>query len=78
MTPPDPCAALREALALSPDNGPLRRLLADTLLSQGRVAEAEEEYRRVLAILPDDAAVQLGLLRAFVAGEKVSAGLALV
>ena len=78
MTPPDPCAALREALALSPDNLPLRRLLADTLLAHGRAAEAEEEYRLVLARLPDDAAVQLGLLRAFVAGEKMSAALALV
>ena len=78
MTPPDPCAALREALALSPDNLPLRRLLADTLLAQGLAAEAEEEYRRILASLPHDAAVQLGLLRAFVAGGKASAALALV
>jgi len=36
---------LRQAVRLSPDNVPLRQHLADTLLSTGRPAEAEAEFR---------------------------------
>jgi Flp pilus assembly protein TadD len=41
-------ATLREALALSPDNVPLREHLAATLLAAGRADEAEAEYREAL------------------------------
>ncbi|MFZ5480888.1 MAG: AAA family ATPase [Myxococcota bacterium] len=46
---PDPVVALREALAFSPDNVPLRLHLARTLLDADRAAEALAEFREVLA-----------------------------
>jgi ATP-dependent 26S proteasome regulatory subunit len=58
-------ADLREAAALSPDNAPLRRLLADVLLAAGRPDDAEREYRNGLAQAPDDARLKLGLAHAF-------------
>ena len=36
--------SLREALKYSPENLPLRHLLAETLLSLNRLEEAEIEY----------------------------------
>ncbi|MDB5098592.1 MAG: ATP-binding protein [Cyanobacteria bacterium RYN_339] len=57
--------SLRDALAVSPDNAPLRKLLADALMAAGRAAEAEPEYRAALALAPGDPAVRLGLARAF-------------
>lgn len=78
MTPSDPHQGFREALAHSPDNVPLRRLLADALLAHGLADEAEVEYRRALALAPDDTGLQLGLVRAFLRQEKSSAALALV
>jgi transitional endoplasmic reticulum ATPase len=36
--------SLREALKHSPDNTPLRQLLADTLLTLNRLDEAETEF----------------------------------
>lgn len=78
MTGHDPVAPLREALALSPENVPLRRHVADTLLAHGRPAEAEAEYRAALARAPADMDLQTGLLRAFLQQEKSSAALALV
>jgi hypothetical protein len=61
MAPSDPHEAFREALAHSPDNVPLRRLLADSLLAHGLADEAEVEYRRALVLAPADANLQLGL-----------------
>ena len=78
MAPSDPHEAFREALAHSPDNVPLRRLLADSLLAHGLADEAEVEYRRALVLAPADAHLQLGLVRAFLRQEKSSAALALV
>ena len=43
-------ASLREALLHSPDNTPLRLLLADTLLALNRLDEAESEYAVLLKI----------------------------
>ena len=67
MPGPDPLAALREALRLSPDNIPLRQHLAESLLGQGRPDEAEQEFREALAQAPDNAALKVGLARAFMA-----------
>ena len=49
--------ALREGLAFSPDNLPLRLHLARTLLTAGQNADALTEFRAVLAAEPssDDA-----------------------
>jgi transitional endoplasmic reticulum ATPase len=56
--------SLREALELSPENLPLRQHLADTLLSFGRAAEAEVEYRQGLAQAPNDLRLKFGLAQA--------------
>ena len=45
--------ALFEAVRVSPDNVPLRRHLADSLLAANRVGEAEAEYRAALKLAPD-------------------------
>lgn len=42
--------SLREALKHSPDNTPLRQLLADTLLTLNRLDEAEAEFSTLLTI----------------------------
>ena len=57
--------ALREALRLSPENVPLRRHLAESLLGLGRPEEAEAEYREALGQAPEDAQLKVGLANAF-------------
>ncbi len=42
---------LRDAVAVSPDNAPLRQHLADTYLQAGYYAEAENEYRAALDLV---------------------------
>ena len=82
MPPPGPepesIQALRDAVRVSPQNGPLRLHLADQLLAMARATEAEKEYREALALLPDNLAVQFGLARAFYAQGKNSHALALI
>jgi len=78
MSSPDSVAALREALRFSPDNVPLRRHLAATLLGLGRTDEAEAEYRAGLQRCPDDASLQLGLAEVFYGQGKDSPALAIV
>ena len=41
--------ALREALRFSPENMPLRKHLAETLLNSGRADDAEREFREALS-----------------------------
>ena len=67
--------ALRAALSVSPDNGPLRAHLAATLLDANRAEEAAAEYRRASADAPDDPQLKLGLARAFERGGKRSQAL---
>jgi AAA+ superfamily predicted ATPase len=74
----DRLSALRDALQISPDNVRLRQHLADTLLSQGRAAEAEKEYRHALTLAPDDQRLKLGLAQAFFAQEKNSQALVVI
>ena len=57
--------ALREALRLSPENIPLRKHLAETLLSQGRPDLAEAEFREAVALAPTDLDLKVGLASAF-------------
>ena len=61
----DPLKALREALRLSPDNLPLRKHLAESLLGSGRADEAVKEFRDALARWPDDSSLKLGLARSY-------------
>ena len=51
---------LREAVRLSPENIPLRRHLAESLLAQGRPALAEAEFREALALAPEEASSRSG------------------
>ena len=57
---------LREALRLSPDNLPLRRHLAESLLGIGRPDLAEVEFREGLTLAPDDLHCKVGLANAFI------------
>lgn len=69
---------LREAVTLSPKNGPLRQALADALLAAGLFGEAETEYRTALQVSPDHPGLKLGLARAFHQQGKRSHALVLV
>ncbi|MEZ0265323.1 MAG: AAA family ATPase [Phycisphaerae bacterium] len=71
-------AALRAAVDVSPDNLPLRKHLADTLLDAGRPEEAEREFKASIARWPDDAALKLGLATAFWRQGKASPALVVV
>ena len=55
---------IREALRHSPDNIPLRMLLAENLLSLNRLEEAEAEYTTILKTSSDPRAKQ-GLARVY-------------
>jgi SpoVK/Ycf46/Vps4 family AAA+-type ATPase len=74
----DAIRAIREALQVSPDNLPLRRHLAESLLAAGRADEAEKEFRTALSKAPGDAALKLGLASAFFRQGKNSAALVVV
>src|SRR5258708_38772281 len=56
---------LREALRFSPENIPLRRHLAESLLGQGRPDQAELEFREALALAPNDSLLKVGLASSF-------------
>ena len=56
--------SLREALKHSPDNAPLRFLLADNLLNMNRLEEAENEYTTILKT-SNDTKAKLGLAKVF-------------
>lgn len=70
--------ALHDALQLSPDNVPLRKHLADTLLSFGRADDAEVEYRNALALDSENDSLKLGLADAYRAQGKLSHALVIV
>lgn len=57
---------------MSPDNVPLRRHLADTLVGLDRHEEAEVEYRDVLRRTPEDDGVRLALATCYLAQGKSS------
>jgi tetratricopeptide (TPR) repeat protein len=75
---PEEIQALGEAMRVSPDNVPLRVLLADKLLECGWCQEAEKEYRQALAHDAANAAAQSGLAHALYAQGKYDQALALV
>ncbi|MCK6448171.1 MAG: AAA family ATPase [Planctomycetes bacterium] len=68
----DSVRALRDALAHSPENVPLRKLLADTLRSLGRFDEAETEYRHALRAASDDLELKLALAECYFSSRKDS------
>ena len=73
MDPDATIRSLREALAQSPDNLALRRLLIETLLAHGRYADAEEEGKAALKHAPDDEPLMLLLAKAYRTQDKHSA-----
>jgi len=70
--------AIREALAVSPENVPLRRHLAESLTAAGRFSEAVAEYRQALSLAPHDDQLHLGLARAYMLTGNASAGFVIV
>jgi transitional endoplasmic reticulum ATPase len=68
--------ALRQAVAVSPDNVPLLTLLAEGCLDQFLLDEAEQCFSRVLSHDPANLAAQLGMARA--AYQKGNLSLAVV
>lgn len=58
-------ASLRDALRVSPDNGPLLVLTAEVLLKNAAFGEAETIFRRALALEPANVSAKLGLAAAF-------------
>ena len=70
--------SLRGAIRVSPDNVPLRRHLAQTLLDMGRFEEAEKELRRALALAPDSDELKLDLAGAFYQQDKNSEALVIL
>ncbi|MBL8825969.1 MAG: AAA family ATPase [Planctomycetaceae bacterium] len=75
---PDAVEALRAALRVSPDNIPLRKHLAATLLGLGRADEAEAEYKQALAQSANDVSLKLGLADVFMHQGKNGAALVIV
>ena len=69
---------LRQALDLSPENLPLRLLLARSLMRHFRYQEAEEELRGAMAQAPDNGEAGLLLADTFFRQSKYSESLALV
>ncbi len=62
---------LKEALKFSPDNIPLKSHLAESLLNMNRLAEAEKEYKELLA-LQDNTAIRYGLAQVYFKQEQYS------
>jgi ATP-dependent 26S proteasome regulatory subunit len=75
MSSHDAIATLRDAVALSPENIPLRVSLGNLLLGSGQPEAAEVEFRAALSIAPENPALKLGLARAFFQQQKDSAAL---
>lgn len=65
--------SLREALKQSPDNLPLRKMLAETLLDLARYEEAAGEFKEALRRDPDDSDLKFGLVEAFYFQQKFPA-----
>ena len=74
----DAIQSLRQAIEVSPDNIPLREHLAQTLLSLGRFAEAEQELRDALAVAPDHKQLKVSLSNAYYQQEKNSQALVVI
>lgn len=71
-------SSLREALAVSPDNLPLRRLLADSLLRHQCPQDAVEVLKDLLRRSPGDLGALFALAQAYWAsGQVTEAGMAL-
>ena len=68
-------ASLEQALALSPENAPLRMQLAQLLANALRWNEAEEHFKQLLARTPSDQKAKLGLANVFRRTDRLSAAI---
>src|SRR5688572_18780467 len=75
---PEALQALREAVRLAPNNVPLRQHLAQTLLGNGYLEEAEREFRHLLTLEPANEQLKLGLASAFYQQNKNNHALVIV
>jgi len=74
----DTIRALQDALRISPDNGPLRLALAESLMGLGRHEEAESALREGLARAADSSEFKLALARCYFQQGKHSQALVIV
>lgn len=74
-TPDDSLAPLREALAVSPTNVPLRLHIADALMAGNRTDEAEALLKEGLTRTANDGRLKLALARTYLKQGKYSAGI---
>lgn len=74
----DSVKALREAIKISPDNMPLRMLLAEGLCGIGQYEDAAKEYTTALAMDPVNEKLQVGLANTFYQLGKYSHALVIV
>jgi transitional endoplasmic reticulum ATPase len=70
--------SLREALSLSPDNLPLRLLLADHLLKANQLNEAEVEFRTVLTQDTNNKTAKRGLSKIYFEQKKYSTAIVIL
>ncbi|MDP7348123.1 MAG: hypothetical protein QF735_07820, partial [Phycisphaeraceae bacterium] len=70
--------SLREALAVSPDNVPLRVHVAKRLIARGDLGEAEQLLREGVGLAPASDQMKLALAGCFHDQGKVSQGLVIV
>lgn len=69
---------LKSAVQLSPDNLLLRAIYADALLSAGKSAEAEEEFRHLLKKEPENAELHYKLANLYYRQNKISKAVVLL
>lgn len=69
---------LQEAVRNSPDNAPLRKLLANGLMKAARFEEAAMEWKEALRLNSNDATLKLGLATAFYELQKTALGLVVI
>jgi len=69
---------LRDALKAAPDNVPLRKILANTLMKHERWEEAEIEVKEALKLSPNDVQLKVALATIFYEIGKNSVGLVLL
>lgn len=75
---PESIQSLYDALEVSPENIPLRTLLAETLLKHDFLEESEHEYRQALSQQPTNHKLMLGLVHVFLESEKYGEALVLL
>ena len=74
----DAINGLREAIQVSPNNVPLRKHLAETLIGFGYLDQAELEFREALKIAPNHIEIKLGLAKVCARQNKTSQAIVIV